>query len=180
MLQTASEAPKRRRAKPIIKPEVKIRELAGLMLESANGDVIEAAKLMEHEVQADDVKYRALMDPLLATACYAAVSQACRGARRDVWTAPNYTAGGNGDRVHAMAAGNLLLFPLPGGKPLGEATKAEVIEAAVFYGKQASDMTVKARWLTRIGEQLTDEKTVAKVFTEESLRTLQTEVRNAA
>lgn len=159
--------------------EIKISDIAAAAIEKAHGDTIKAAAIMEREVSANEAKYRALMDPLLAAACYSAVSSVQRCNRAEIWTAPNYTAGGNGSRVHALASGNLLLFPLPGGKALGEATKDEVIEAADFYGKQATDMTVKARWLSRIGEKLTGKKTVAKVFTEESLRQLQAEVQNA-
>lgn len=163
-----------------IKPaEIVIRKLALDALEKANGDVIKATKIMERDVLQHENKYRALMDPLVSNACYTAICSAQRTQRAVIWTAPNYAAGGNGARVHVLAAGNLLMFPLPGGQALGEADKEDVLSAAEFYSKQAENMSFKARWLMRIAESLTGKKIVKKVFTEDSLRKLQAEVQNA-
>lgn len=172
---TASDEP-RKRAAP---KKVTIKDIAEAALEKADGEAIAAAAIMEQKIRADPKKYHALMDPLVASACFTAVSQVIHANREKVWTARNYKAGGNGHRVHALAAGNLLLFPLPGGKALGEATREEVSEAAVFYGKQAADMSLKSRWLARIAEKLAEDAIVAEVFTADALRALQAEMSNA-
>lgn len=156
--------------------EFTIAEIAAAALREADNDVVQAAQLMEGTINADERKYRMLMDPLVASACYTAVSQVVRASRGRAWTAPNYTAGGNGSRVKLLSAGNLMMFPLPGGKYLRDANKAEVVAGAAFYEKQGRDMTLKSRFLSRVAEKLGD-RTVAAEFTEESLRELQAEVR---
>lgn len=176
--QTSARPTKHRKLK--LEPkDITVSELAEAAMKEAGGEVLRAARLMEQEIRNNEIKYRVVMDPLVANACYTAVSTICHRNREKVWTAPNYTAGGNGHRVRALAAGNLLMFPLPGGQYLGEATKAEVTEAADFYGKQANDMTAKARWLAAIAAKLDAKKIVSKVFTEESLRELQKEFIDA-
>lgn len=156
--------------------EITIRDIATEALDEAGNDVVRAAQIMEETIAADERKYRLVMDPLVASACYTAVSQAVRGARSAVWTAPNYSAGGNGSRVRLLSAGNLMMFPLPGGQYLRGANKQEVEAGAEFYAKQGRDMMLKGAFLAKVAEQLGD-KTVDKVFTEESLRSLQAEVR---
>ena len=158
--------------------QIKISDIAEDALKKANGNIINASHHMEKMVLADQAIYRTLMDPLLASACYAAVSKVNRSNRAVIWTAPNYTAGGNGSRVRELSSGNLLMFPLPGGLPLGEATRTEVSAAAEFYIKQSSDMSHKARWLTRIGDGLAGKKKVSSVYTEELLFKLQAEAHN--
>lgn len=160
--------------------EIKVSDIAEAAVELANGEVVKAASLMEEEIRNDPVKYQLLMDPLVASACYQAVARVQISKRAHVWTAPNYDAGGKGSRVRTLATGNMLmLFPLPGGKSLADANKAEVSEAATFYTKQADDMHIKAKWLTRIAEKLKDSDIVSKVFNEQKLRALQTEVQHA-
>ena len=160
------------------KSQATVSQIAVKALKEANGNIIDASHIMEKMVIANPALYRSIMDPLLSSACYGAISKVCRSNRETIWNAPNYKAGGNGDRVHALSSGNLLMFPLPGGLPLGEATRNEVSAAVEFYLSMSSDMAHKARWLTRIGEGLTGKKTVSKVYTEETLRKLQAEVQN--
>lgn len=112
-------------------PELKVSDIAEAAVDAADGEILKAARLMEQEVLADPQKYRALMDPLVASACHQAVAGVVRQTREKIWTAPNYTAGGNGHRVHVLASAQMLMmFPLPGGKRLGEATRDEVLAGA--------------------------------------------------
>src|SRR5690625_4650533 len=103
--------------------------------------VTDAAKLLEKWAHQDAELKAALLEPLLKQACYQAVTRACRVYRRKVWTAPNYTKSGNGQRVVALA-NSLMDFPLPGGVRLRDATKKQIEEAAGFYGRQARQMAV--------------------------------------
>lgn len=181
-METATQTAARPGKQPRLKlppKEITVSEIAEAAMKLADGEVLKAARIMEDEIRGDEAKYRAVMDPLVSNACYQAVASVCHRNRDKVWTAPNYNPAGNGKRLHALAAGNLLMFPLPGGQYLGEATKAEVTEAADFYSKQANDMTAKSRWLLAIAAKLTAKAIVSKVFTEESLRSLQQEILHA-
>jgi len=132
-----------------------------------SADVTEASRRLEEEARHCRELYDYLTSPALPKLCYAAVSQTYRDNRQKVWTAPNYTKGGNGHRV-ANHAQTLLDFPLPGGKRLRDATSQDLQEAAEFYAKQAADMSAKSAWLTRVGERVGGNK-VADVMDADEL-----------
>jgi hypothetical protein len=156
-----------------------IIDVARAALKASDGDVQRATKLLARRVRADVVLYRALLDRMVETACYEAVVTVTQRNRDMVWTPPNYDKGGNGGRVRALAAGNaLMFFPLPGGKLLAHANRREIEEAAAFYGKQAADMTWKARWLSLVAKHVEGNKTVAKCMTEQQLAKLQERAAN--
>jgi hypothetical protein len=159
----------------------RIVELAEKCLADADGNALDATALMEEIVSDDASLFRELMMPLLRTACYDAVGSVIRSTRSQIWNAPNHDPGGRGARVHALAAGNrLMMFQLPGGRYLGEATRAEVLVAATFYDRQAKDMTMKGRWLELVAKKMKDEHTpVAKCLTEDALAELRKKVGDA-
>lgn len=147
-------------------------------LKKADGDVRKATELMLAAVRKSRALRDALTEPLLATACYAAVTMQRRQQRQHIWTAPGYTAGGHGQRVIALAT-TLLSFPLPGGLKLAEATRAQVAAAADFYATQASDMHHKARWLRLVAAAVPEDGRVADVLDETRLEAMRTEASNA-
>lgn len=142
-------------------------------LESADGDVQKGVKIMAARVRKNRALFMLLMDPLTDSACYSEIRGICKTDRREIWTAPNYSKSGNGARVKELAAGNLLMFQLPGGKLLGDARREEVEKAAHFYGEQADDMGHKARWLRNIAERVTGDKLVRQVLSDAQLRAMQ-------
>lgn len=152
-----------------------IAAAAAEALAAADGDAAKATKLMAEAVRADGDLRDALTEPLINGACYDAIRKQCQAQRRHIWTAPNYTTSGNGQRVGALAAGNLLMFPLPGGMRLGEATRVEIADAAGFYQRQADDMALKGRWLTLVAQSVPYGKKVAEVLTNERLSDLRDE-----
>lgn len=147
-----------------------VTEAAADALEQSD-NVLDAAGLLERRAVREPALRDALLAPFLSQACYQAVSLACRHSRRKIWTAPNYTKGGNGQRVVAHAK-SLLDFPLPGGLRLRDATKKEVLAGANVYGQYADDMAGKARWLKAIAERLSGRKKVATVLSESELEDL--------
>lgn len=156
-----------------------IAELAAAALEACDGDVQAAARKLEADARADMTNWRVLTDHLLGQASWDAIRRAVRVTRSKVWTAPapTTTPESQAERVTALAAGNLLMFPLPGGKRLGEATRDEVQAAAHFYEQQADDMAHKARWLQAIAAKVKNaKKKVAEVLDDAKLR----ELRDAA
>lgn len=168
------------------KPQEKdlVAEAARKALADAGGDVRVATRAMEAVVRANRRLRDDLTEPLLSNACYAAVTAQCRVERRKVWTPPaerlvaNRTTGSH--RVVQLATGTLLMFPLPGGKKLGEATRDEIAEAAQFYETQASDMSVKARWLRLVAQSVPGDQKAADVLTDRRLRELQEAARGLA
>lgn len=136
-------------------------------------NVGEAAKLLEDWAQKNNELMRYLTEPFLKQACYEAVRTECRDKREKIWTAPNYTKGGNGHRVmnHAVS---LMDFPLPNGKRLQDAKRSDLLEATEFYSKQAKNMQHKSNWLQRIAERV-GRKTVKNAFSEEELAKLKEE-----
>lgn len=135
----------------------------------------EASKALQAEARTNPELYQYLLDPYLQEASYNAIRTICRRERRQLWTAPNYTAGGNGERVLSHAS-RLLDFPLPGGKRLRHAGHADVTGAREFYQRQAADMRSKANWLDRIAEVLADqapETCVGDILTDEDLERMQ-------
>lgn len=157
--------------RPALSP---VSKAAAEALAKADGDVKAATAAMLAKVRKSRPLREALTEPLLEQACYAAITKQCRRQRNIVWTAPNYTAGGNGQRVIALAT-SLLDFPLPGGRRLGEATREEVMAGAQFYRGHADDMAHKARWLARIAAELKPEQRVADGLDETRLAALQKE-----
>jgi hypothetical protein len=161
-----------------------VADAATAALEGANGNVIDAAKALETRVRNERKLRDALTDPLIANACYDAVRSQCHVQRRKIWTPPaeklvkSKVEGAH--RVVQLASGTLLMFPLPGGKPLGQATREEITAAAERYGSQSKDMGEKARWLQLIAQSIPANKKAGEVLTEKRLRELQKEARDNA
>lgn len=163
-----------------------VSEAARRAYDDANGDVQEAARMLEHAARSNSPLRDALVEPLIAGACWDAVRGQVRFKRAAIWHAPNVASGpaakseavqAQTDRVVHLATGTLRMFPLPGGKRLGEATRQEIAEAAGFYERQAGDMAHKARWLQLVAQSVPAGKTAGDVLTDERLAELQTEAR---
>lgn len=164
--------------------EVSIADVAKRALKDADGNIDQAAAAFERAVRASPKLRELLTEPLIAGACREAVKAQVRENRSAIWsdrparqppprrpTDPGIQA----SRVVQLAAGTLLMFPLPGGKRLGEATRDEIGAAATFYESQAGDMATKARWLRLVAQSLTGDKTVSQALTDKRLRELQAE-----
>ncbi len=121
----------------------------------------------------------ALMGPYESRAAYDAVRKGSRHLRRVIWD-QSTTHAANG-RVGALVAANmamLLEFPLPGGKPLRDATRDEVQDAADLYRKQAVDMVQKAAWLRLVAKNVPTGKTVGETLDELALALFKEETKN--
>lgn len=153
---------------------------ARLALAESKGDPGKATEKLVARVRKDKALREAILDPLVEYACNQAVMREVRVNRGNVWVPPSperLARMPDAERVRALANGTLLMFPLPGGKRLGEATREEVAEAARFYERQAGDMAHKARWLQLVAQSIPDGKTAGKVLSDERLRDLQTEAQ---
>lgn len=163
-----------------------VSEAARDALSRANNDVQKAAKLLEEAVRSRPKLREAITDPLIVEACYDAVRAQTRVARKVIWNPPSPSLPRStpkaavleqASRVIHLASGTLLMFPLPGGKRLGDATRGEISEAAGFYERQGRDMADKARWLRLVAQSVTGKKTASEVLSDTRLRELQVEAR---
>lgn len=137
----------------------------------ATSSIQEAQNRLKRLTLEDSDLHRRVTAHLLDQACYDAVRAVHKGNRQKIWAAPNYTQGGNGHRLKTMAV-TLLDFPLPNGVKLGDATGAQVIEAAEFYRKQAADMRNKAIWLKKVSECLDTGEKVRDNITHQQLEAM--------
>jgi hypothetical protein len=150
-------------------------------LERAGGDLDKAAGLLEQSIRADAALCKLLVDPLITLACREAVAKQQREQRAAIWNPPTVERAKitNEARARILGASNLMMFPLPTiGKALGEATRAEIAEAADFYAKQSNDMAHKARWLTLVSQSVPPGKLAKRALSEDRLRELQREAAN--
>lgn len=156
--------------------ELLVRDVAAEAMDKAGGDIQEATSIMERWVFGNKRLFDELMTPLVREACYNALRKTVQEERRNVWTAPNYTKAGNGDRLVSTAM-TLLDFRLPHNlKVLREAGKDDLIAGADWYEKQAGNMQHKARWLRAIAEKV-GSKAVGEKFSAESLAKIQEAVK---
>lgn len=79
----------------------------------------------------------------------------------------------------AQAVGDALLdtHRLPSGKKLGDATRADLQTALAAHEIQASDATIKHRWMRLILQSTPAGKTVREALTEERVKELREEAR---
>ena len=152
-----------------------VAELAEQALKESRGDAVKATAILEEHAKRDVNIANDLLMPLLRQACYDAIRSVCRRERRDIWTAPNYTKGGNGQRVTQLAS-RLMDFPLPGGLPLAKAKREDLEQAVDFYGKQAQRMAQIREWLHKVAERVDGRKMVKTCLTEQQLAELRESV----
>lgn len=152
--------------------EKTVKAVAKECYDEAGGDVRKATDLLEAQVRGDQRLFEEAMGPLVRQTCYSIISGQLRTDRKRVWTAPVHNGGDKPSRVNAIAAGTLMMFPMPGGKKLKDATLQEVSEARAMYNDQAMDMSFKARWLGLIEKDLPEGKKVLDVFDETMLNDL--------
>lgn len=159
-----------------VNPARLISDMATECLEQAGGDLSAATDAMHERVIADDYLLRILMEPLARQACYDAIRSGIRQERAHIWTAPNYTKGGNGQRLDALAT-TLLDFRLPhAGIILRDAKRADVQAAALWYETSANNMQHKARWLRAVADRIGRGKVGSKLSAEQ-LQALQEETK---
>lgn len=153
-----------------IEVQISPREVAADCLRSAKNDPSRAKELMEARVRKDDALFRALMAPLVSSACDSAVRDVLHGTRRG-FTPVVVDATQRGERL-STAISTLLRFALPvTGKPLAEATGEECRAAAAYYADQANAYSHRARWFDAIADKV-KARVVGKVLREDDLREL--------
>lgn len=150
----------------------KASDIAAQCLEDAEGDVQTATDAFKAIVEKSRSLYSEVLGPYFSQACYEVVRNQVRQTRGTIW---NVERTDTSAKVIALARSNsnaLMSFPLPGGKPLGQATGEEVGTASQFYLKQSDNMRHKGTWLQLIANSLKPKQLVKSKMTEAKLVTL--------
>ena len=142
--------------------------LAAEAFKQSDNNTDRAADILFDRLKSDPVLYAQYIDPLIREWCQQVIGSECvRKPRASIWT-PAVNASSNA-RANTFK-NSLLDFPLPGGKPLRHATKADLKAAIEIYTKQAKNMMSKAQWMQRIVDSMGNKRTVGSAFTDEALQ----------
>jgi hypothetical protein len=131
----------------------------------------QAAANLLAAMKRDTALYAAAMHPVEREIAQRLVGQHKRAARNYIWSRPSQPD----NRVAALARSNavtLLDMRLPSGKRLGEATRAEVMEAAAEYRAAKEYHASKERFFNAVADKVADGKRVADVLTAADLEAM--------
>lgn len=152
----------------IVTESVSISDVARESLDTADGDWKVAAGLMRDRVSEDAALRDVLFAPLMDSAIWTAIRTEALATRRAYHVAGlrNHADRNVADdgiaRLAESNALSLLDFPLRGGLRLGDATHAEVMEAAVDYLKRGRTIMVRGKWLMAVAHIIASGGTVAE------------------
>lgn len=154
-------------------PSIGLTKLAQDALQECNGDRVAALQLLRGWINNDRQLYDHLIEPMIDDACAEAlrkVDKNNRSALRAIVRTPNPDRGAAG--IIALVAQTLHEFPLPGGKRLGDATPADVLDAVCYYREREGFMRREARWYELIHEAMQGGSCVEKVLSHDALARL--------
>ena len=157
---------------------VNVREAARTAVQGAES-VNDATDRLLAMARGDASLMEAMMQPYARIAARTHVRYEMRDKRAKIWR--EQTVQPANDRVGALVRSNMAMlmdFPLPGGKPLRDATRDEVSDAANSYRKQAVDMAQKSAWLKLVAENVPKGKTVGETLDELSLALFKEKTKN--
>ena len=162
-----------------------ITDLARWAMEQAEGNWEEAVRLAMKRLDNEPATREEVLRPLIEVAAKSLVQLETRMERRALWAAerslpPAELAPDAAAALHARAERLLMEYPLRGGKPLGDASRAEVRVEREFAETSSATLAQKARWFGMIERALkTDEDVVRQHITEKQLRAYQKRVMKA-
>jgi len=159
---------------------ISMRDVARELLEDAKGDQVAAQAAMVRMAFAVVRHPSPLLRELVTYAVAELFRSGIRTKRHVIWHGERDTVQPEDHRrrVTALASGNLMMFPLPGGKPLGRALGKEVSAAADTFEAQSADMRIKARWFRLIVKAVGPNQYVSDVLNEKRLEKMKAEAHN--
>ena len=156
-----------------------LEDLVASCVRDAFGDAATAAQLLQDRIQSNRRALKELTQPLLADACFKAVSARIKANRppEDDWnTDPDDTLDTSG-RLHTLAQ-PILDSRLPSGKLIRDAFAPDLREAADTYSGRAEVLQHRARWMRAIAAQLPRGMTVEMALDEAELTRLLSAIRS--
>ena len=163
-------------------PGALVGEKAREALAKAKGNLSTAVRTFRRWIDNDDRLRRALTDPLIDSAIEVALGAVMREGRASSWRSgldqrpDRATTDGALQRMAGRNLSELLRYALPETyKPLGEATRKEVLAAVGYYASMRRGFGKRERWLSLVAAALPDDsKHVRSVLGERDLQNLQT------
>lgn len=146
-------------------------KLAREAVYECDGDRDAALVLLRKWIDDDRALFERLIDPLIDDALANAIRRVAtddRSSLRLVAANPDKGAAG----IVAMVERTLLDFPMPRGKRLGDATPAEVSEAAEYYRARERFNRQEARWYELVFEAMQGGSRVEAVLSHDALARL--------
>lgn len=140
------------------------------------GDMPAAYRALYAEMVADQARLNEVLPSILMAWVREQIG-AHVGAIR-IASIPMPDATSRGDRLRSVIASTLFDFPLPGGKRLGDANAAEILEGAGSYHRNAADAAHKARWLEAVAGRVGRRNCAEKALTLAQLEALFEETKN--
>lgn len=135
---------------------------------------VEALENLLAIMRAEPEVYTAAMEPHERAVAQALVAGFKRERRAYIWSRPSAPD----DRVKALTRANavsLYDMRLPSGKRLGDAVRADLVEAAAFYADLAKRNDDKAKFLAAVAQKMKGARPVSAVWTAAELE----DIRNA-
>lgn len=147
------------------------------------GDLHAAAKEMERRVRRDPRLQEAMLEVLVAQACYNRVRKVLQERNSGIWHGhESVDKTMRGDRLRratrVFAKFRLMEYNLRGGLPLGKATRLDLETNAYFQDRQAKRMFETGMWLKFVADELPNDDPRAIVedyVSEQRLHDLQTQ-----
>ena len=166
---------------PEVRPQRRqsLEDLVATCVRDAFGDAATAAQLLQERIQSNRKALKELTQPLLADACFKAVSARIRANRppEDDWSTDPDDALDTSGRLHALAQ-PILDSKLPNGKLIRDAFASDLREAADTYSGRAEVLQQRARWMRAIAAQLPRGMTVEMALDEAELTRLLSAIRS--
>ena len=162
-----------------------IREVMAESLKQTSRDLAAAVSVARERIEGDRDLYLELAVPLIEAALDDAGREILNRERRTIWpthSAVDRPAADSGESkasavlrqgLRAVAAMNLMDYPLRNGKRLGDATRAEVKRDAEMLLLSGRSHLLRGHWLRLVGQALKrDDQIVGDVLTEGRLQGL--------
>lgn len=161
-------------------PDPSLGALAARALTESDGDRLLAGKLLTNWLR-DEPEGQRLIERALGMAASNAIAGVIAYRRRRLLAFETLDRSGyetravdraSNGRVVILASARLSEFPLPSGKRLGQATRAEVEDAVQVFRSRADTLMSRADWLSAVLQRLPPGRTVLEVMSESDLETM--------
>lgn len=123
----------------------------------------------------DDALLKQEMPQMVRRWCQSQIGAYLAMQRSKAWSPASVNL--NTQRLNAAIKADLLDYPLPGGRRLGDASKAELQAASSYYSGIAQSNAWKARWLDEIGITMGNAHRVEDALSESDLQRLQDQTK---
>lgn len=142
-------------------------------VDASGGDESQAVEILYSRVVSDADFLKSELPTLVRRWCQSQIGTLLGAQRVKAWKPQPVTH--NPNRLNAAIRANLLDYPLPRGKRLGDASTDDLAQASGYYWGVSNSNAHKARWLDAIAARMGNAHRVEDALTEADLQALQIE-----